>query len=490
MIKNKNGITLIALIITAIVLLILAGVSLTLISGENGILTKAKNAKENTNIGREKEIVSVAASGALMKDENYIVKRENLEEELNQLIGEGKYELEESNVFTVTYNDSRRSYNVDKSGNVFSENNSSTEIKWIYEENENGDIEITGIDLSDILIENGGNLGSYSKKAFLGIETLVIPSEIEGKTVVKVDWKNSIINEGDRGCYIEFKYIKNVIYGDSIEEIFNTYPGTDFCFVDAQAIHLPNNLKILGDWALSGCTSLESIDIPSGVTNIGKRAFIKCKALQKIVIPESVRSIGYEAFRFCSGLKTINILEGLTSIEYKAFGECSSLETINLPESLISIGNYAFAYCDALETINLPENINSIGESVFLSCDSLKTVNIPKGVLTIKTSTFSSCSALETINIPESVISIGDYAFAYCDALENINILGKVTSIGYEAFACCGSLKCINIPNSVEDIDERAFYSCYNLILNFPNGKNDLLDIDEYYWGAEGINGI
>lgn len=44
MLKNKKGITLIALIITMIVLLILAGVSINLTFGENGIISKAKNA--------------------------------------------------------------------------------------------------------------------------------------------------------------------------------------------------------------------------------------------------------------------------------------------------------------------------------------------------------------------------------------------------------------------------------------------------------------
>ena len=42
--KNKKGITLIALIITIIVLLILAGVSLNAIVGDNGIITNAMNA--------------------------------------------------------------------------------------------------------------------------------------------------------------------------------------------------------------------------------------------------------------------------------------------------------------------------------------------------------------------------------------------------------------------------------------------------------------
>ena len=43
MYKNQNGITLIALVISIIVMLILAGVSLNATIGENGIITQAKN---------------------------------------------------------------------------------------------------------------------------------------------------------------------------------------------------------------------------------------------------------------------------------------------------------------------------------------------------------------------------------------------------------------------------------------------------------------
>jgi len=44
--KNQKGITLIALVITIIVLLILAGVTIAMLSGENGILTRATTTKE------------------------------------------------------------------------------------------------------------------------------------------------------------------------------------------------------------------------------------------------------------------------------------------------------------------------------------------------------------------------------------------------------------------------------------------------------------
>ena len=43
--KNNKGVTLVALVITIIVLLILAGVALAMLTGDSGILTNAENAK-------------------------------------------------------------------------------------------------------------------------------------------------------------------------------------------------------------------------------------------------------------------------------------------------------------------------------------------------------------------------------------------------------------------------------------------------------------
>ena len=55
---NKNkGITLIALIITIIVLLILAGVTLNMVMGDSGLFNKANNASEQTKISNAKEII-------------------------------------------------------------------------------------------------------------------------------------------------------------------------------------------------------------------------------------------------------------------------------------------------------------------------------------------------------------------------------------------------------------------------------------------------
>ncbi len=69
--KNTKGITLIALVITIIVLLILAGVSIAMLTGENGILTQASNAKQTTEESAENEKRQLSQIEASTHLENY-----------------------------------------------------------------------------------------------------------------------------------------------------------------------------------------------------------------------------------------------------------------------------------------------------------------------------------------------------------------------------------------------------------------------------------
>ena len=69
--KQIRGITLIALIITIIILLILAGISIAMLTGENGILTKAWQAKEQTQINGYKEQIELTRTELQMKNKNY-----------------------------------------------------------------------------------------------------------------------------------------------------------------------------------------------------------------------------------------------------------------------------------------------------------------------------------------------------------------------------------------------------------------------------------
>ena len=62
--RNQRGITLIALVITIIVLLILAGVSIAMLTGDNGILTKATESSVETEKAEISEKVNMAIQAA------------------------------------------------------------------------------------------------------------------------------------------------------------------------------------------------------------------------------------------------------------------------------------------------------------------------------------------------------------------------------------------------------------------------------------------
>ena len=65
MTKNNKGITLIALVITIIVLLILAGVSIAMLTGSNGVITKARQSEVMNKRGEVAERINMAANAVL-----------------------------------------------------------------------------------------------------------------------------------------------------------------------------------------------------------------------------------------------------------------------------------------------------------------------------------------------------------------------------------------------------------------------------------------
>ena len=118
--SRETGITLIALVITVIVLLILAAVSISTLTGENGILTRVDEARTQTEIGEEIEKIELSATGALAKDNGGIIIEKYLEDELSSYIGKRNidYQLTGTGPFVVKYLDSGRSYIVEEDGNV------------------------------------------------------------------------------------------------------------------------------------------------------------------------------------------------------------------------------------------------------------------------------------------------------------------------------------------------------------------------------------
>ena len=79
--KEAKGITLIALVITIIVLLILAGVTIATLTGDNGILGKANDAKTQTEQAKEDENLKIAIAGSYGTDGKLNLKdlKDNLE---------------------------------------------------------------------------------------------------------------------------------------------------------------------------------------------------------------------------------------------------------------------------------------------------------------------------------------------------------------------------------------------------------------------------
>ena len=117
--QSTNGITLIALVVTVVVLLILAGISIGALNGENGIIGQAKGGKDSAEISEEKEIINISSVQAMDEDISGNITTEKLKNKLNYNVGEGKTEvIDNSETIVVKFKEKNRYYEIDKDGNV------------------------------------------------------------------------------------------------------------------------------------------------------------------------------------------------------------------------------------------------------------------------------------------------------------------------------------------------------------------------------------
>ena len=110
--KNK-GITLIALVITIIVLLILAGVTIATLTGDNSLLQKATTAKQENEQAKELELIKLAVSAAQVAGEGTITT-ENLNNELQANLNDTNTTATE-----IKGGWSYKSYKIETNGNVY-----------------------------------------------------------------------------------------------------------------------------------------------------------------------------------------------------------------------------------------------------------------------------------------------------------------------------------------------------------------------------------
>ena len=303
-------------------------------------------------------------------------------------------------------------------------------------------------------------------------------------------------------------YTYTILTDDTVK--ITKYKGTDESIVIPSEID-GKKVTVIGNSAFYGLKSLKNIEIPDGITSIENYAFCQCWSITSLSVPESVTSIGMGAFRFCGDLKEIKLPSNLTvlsdslfgadaNLEYITFGDAEKTDTVIIPETVQKMGNYVFMNCEKIKNIKLPSNLKSIGKTCFQGCISLTGLFIPQSVESIGGGIFGDCDALQSVEIedennnfifkdgilydvkngilvsavnsliPEKVIvdectkTIDYSAFADCNNLYEIEIPQGVANIGEKAFARLDNLKNIDIPDSVTNIKTLAFYRCNGLV--------------------------
>ena len=107
-------------ILNIIVLLILAGVSIAMLTGENGILTQAQNASKQTDIGEEKEQIALAYNGAVLdkiEKGGGTVESTDLKEQFDLNGVTDVKDVTGDNIITVTFENGNK-YLIDSNGNI------------------------------------------------------------------------------------------------------------------------------------------------------------------------------------------------------------------------------------------------------------------------------------------------------------------------------------------------------------------------------------
>lgn len=361
--KKENvdkGITLIALVITIIVLLILASVSISTLTGENGILTKASDAKRDTEreVAKEKVQMAVLASyGTNGKiDVNQLNKNLAKVEGIKNFNGDITEEKLEKGVIVIV-----DSYEVTIYG---------TGMVTV----EKGNIPIPpeepSIDFEQIKNDLKNNPSKYLQQAQALGQTTTDDVAIgtDGKVVNLDLWKYFLTNDGKsitlgkldvcdgdwgyQGNYNDGRIqgtVPQYIYRSDKQEILEV-TNMDSCFSDRSYVPFHRGeLKYAPD--------LPETVVSFGVYNnsVGSHGtFWCCINLQKVVLPSSLRVIGSNSFHSCSSLTEILIPNSVTTIGREAFITCTSLTEIIIPSSVVNVGENIFRNWRESQTIHVP----------------------------------------------------------------------------------------------------------------------------------------
>ena len=325
--KSEKAITLIALVVSIIVLLILAGVTISMLTGENGIITRAYTAKISSMLSDYKEKVDMFIINKKMENQNF--NEESLTVGKNKLVYNTQKEGETGNIETIIPN-------ID---NKYKDKIEIIKGKLIVNTKDKNLIKVVqslGISANPYIVENGELKSSNDNLLLMdNTGTLTIPDSVE-----KIG----------NGAFKQLNGLKTII--------------------------IPGTCKEIGDYAFADNTTLEKVVIEKGVTKIGEFAFQRCTALKEIKLPEGLETIGSTCFGECSSLEKINIPNGVKDIPTRMLSLCKNLNEIILPDTIQSIQWAAFEYCNKIKTIKIPYNVRVIVSGAFGNMDNLDKIEI------------------------------------------------------------------------------------------------------------------
>ena len=354
MLKNKKGITLIALVVTIVVLLILAGVTISLILDENGIIAKSKDARNSAIESDEKEKVEMAYVSAALKKLGDTVTAEELQEELDSSVGTGKTDVTTNgdDTLNVLFSDTEHNFNVDegkveKAKPITNNYGEDWEVAWTY--------------------TNGvwSNQINRGEKA----EGDVVAKFYKTGNRVKPDgftWRDT----GDVFTFEEGDEYRLVVEGNGPIGDLGTAEGTNI--TSAFAWFLQSAMYMKGATDTCIMPYVKELVICNGITSIGNYAFCGASSLEKLSIANTVTNIGDYAFLYDVNLANVKLPNKIESIGDNAFRE-TKIQNITIPNSVKKLSGYIFANCGNLARIKfLPTDMTGIdvNKSIFYDIEN------------------------------------------------------------------------------------------------------------------------
>lgn len=482
--NNKNkGVTLIALVVTIVVLLILAGVTIATLTGENGILTNAEISKIQTELANYKEEVELFKLSK--KIENSEFNEESLSAGKNTINYNTKQAEEKGNIKTIiTDIDDKYLDNITIiKGKLLIKTTTKNELKAA---------QAVGIEINPYKITENGELESAD-------DNLVLVDN-EG-TLTLPDYVTKIGN----GVFSGVKGVKKIIIPPSVKQI------GDYAFnnnQDLEEVIIQGDIVSIGGYAFDGTKNLKSINLPDSIETIGWRAF-RGSGLTQVIIPKNVKTLNLDVFDRCP-LTNVILQEGIENLGTGIFQGCL-FEKISLPSTLKSIDSSTFSGCNKLSEFDLSKNANFILESgmllnkdksqvIFIVENFIKdidTFKIPEGITNFNTN-ISKYTNIKKIIIPKSLITLKPYnlptsinAVEINEQNENFIVENEIIYNNQNALIMCYSKDInITIQEGIVSINEYAFKQATNVqILNLPNTLNNIGGRAlEYLYNIKNIN--